>query len=203
VLPQLLAHYWCISRRSADRKTESILTSLLGCIIESQLGRAGTSLPSPYYTISDVVRHRLMDILGTLDDPFEGESFANASYFAEGLLHLMVRANLKHDCKALWSDYTRLNHRWFEVAEPWQYCTLHSERGLNCNKIVPSSGQWASLQEEASRCETTKVPARLRADPIFLLLFAMVVPQRATPDVVRFLGSVFSDIWFLPQPRPA
>jgi hypothetical protein len=145
-----------------------------------------------------------LSLKGTLDDPFEDESFANASYFAEALMHLMIRANLKQDCKALWSDYTRLNHRWFEVSEPWQFCTVHSEHGLNVNKVVPSAGQWTSLQEQASKCEneTPKVPARLRADPVLLLLFVVVVPQRATPDVVRFLASDFSDVWFLPQPRP-
>jgi hypothetical protein len=201
VLPQLLAHYWCISQRSSDRKAESILTTLLGAIIESQLGRDGSPLASPYYGIADVIRHRLMATLGSRDDPFEDESFGNASYFAEGLIHLMVRANLKQDCKVFWPDYTRLNHRWFEVGEPWQFCTLHSERGLNVNKVVPSTGQWRSLQEEASSCETAKVPARLRADAVLLLLFVIVVPQRATPDVVRFLGSVFSEVWFLPQPR--
>jgi hypothetical protein len=203
VLPQLLAHYWCTSRRSPYRKTESILTSLLGAIVEAQLGREGSPLASPYYGISDVVRHRLMTMLGTLDDPFEDESFANASYCAEGLIHLMVRANLKQDCKTLWSDYTRLNHRWFEVSEPWQFCTLSSANGLNVNKVVPNAGQWTSLQVEASRCETPKVPARLRADPVLLLMLVIVMPQRATPDVVRFLGSVFSDVWFLPQPPPA
>jgi hypothetical protein len=114
----------------------------------------------------------------------------------------MVRANLKQDCQAFWPDYTRLNHRWFEVTEPWQFSTIHSEHGLNHNQVVPSTGDWKSLQEEASRCETSKVPTGLRADPILLLLFTIVVPQRATPDVIRFLGSVFSDIWFLPQARP-
>jgi hypothetical protein len=124
-------------------------------------------------------------------------SFRGASYFAEAILQLVVRTNLKQHCKALWPDFTRLNLRWFEVAEPWQFCTIHSEEGLACTKLVPTTGEWVALQAAAAR-DMPKVPEILRADPLLLLLFVMIVPQRATPDVIRFLGREFSDIWFLP-----
>jgi hypothetical protein len=93
VLPQLLAHYWCISRRHAGRKSERILSGLLAAILRSQLGESEASLASPYYTIADVVRHKLMVVLGTSDDPFADDSFSRASYFSEALLHLIVKAN--------------------------------------------------------------------------------------------------------------
>jgi hypothetical protein len=179
-----------------------MLANLLGAIIQRQ-SIDQMPLPSPYYSIVDVVRHNHVDILGAANDPFDSGSFNGCSYFAEGLLHLLVRANLKQHCKELWTQYTRLNSRWFEVAAPWEFCTIHSEQGLICTKVVPPTGQWAVLQEEARACETPKVPSPLRLDPILLLLFVMVVPQRATPDVVRFLGRSFSDVWFLAEPEQA
>jgi hypothetical protein len=199
-LPQLLAHYWYISRRDPSFLAERILGRLLASIIQCQHADELAPLPSPYYSIVDVVRHQHLDILGTANDPFDSASFKGCSYFAEGLFHLLVRTNLKQHCKVLWADYTRVNSRWFEVAAPWQFCTIHSEQGLFCTKVVPPTGEWAVLQEQARACGTPKVPLALRSDPIFLLLFVMVVPQRATPDVVRFLGRTFSDIWFLPEP---
>jgi hypothetical protein len=198
-LPQLLAHYWYISRRDASFGPERQLARLLATIIRCQLGQEEAEfLASPYYSIGDVVRHRHAGFLGTANDPFDAMSFRGASYFAEALLHLVVRTNLKQHCKTLWPDFTKLNLRWFEVAEPWQFCTIHTEDGLACTRLVPPTGEWAALQEAAAAHDTPKVPELLRADPILLLLFVMMVPHRATPNVIRFLGREFSDIWFLP-----
>jgi len=198
-MPQLLAHYWYISRRDASFGPERWLAQLVATVIRCQLGQEEAEfLASPYYSITDVVRHRHAGFLGAANDPFDAMSFRETSYFAEALFHLVVRTNLKQHCKALWPEFTRLKLRWFEVAEPWQFCTVHSERGLTCTKLVPPTVQWATLQEEAASRDMPKVPALLRADPVLLLLFVMIVPQRATPDVVRFLGHEFSDIWFLP-----
>jgi len=198
VLPQLLGHYWYISRRDPGIGPERMLANLLGTVIEKQCFDR-MPLPAPYYSIVDVVRHSHVDILGAANDPFESASFNGCSYFAEGLFHLLVRANLKQHCKVLWAQYTRLNSRWFEVDAPWQFCTIHSEKGLICTKVVTPTGEWEVLQKEAGACDTLKVPSPMRLDPILLLLFVMLVPQRATPDVVRFLGSCFSDLWFLPE----
>jgi len=198
-MPQLLAHYWYISRRDASFGPERWLAQLLATVIRCQLGQEDAEfLASPYYSIADVVRHRHADFLGTANDPFDAMSFRGASYFAEALFHLVVRTNLKQHCKSLWPEFTRLNLRWFEVAEPWQFCTIHSEDGLACTKIVPPTGEWAALQQAAGIHDAPKVPEILCADPVLLLLFVMMVPQRATPDVVRFLGREFSEIWFLP-----
>jgi hypothetical protein len=110
--------------------------------------------------------------------------------------------NLKLHCKAYWPDYTRLGHKRFEPEKAWQFCTVHAERGTEHNTILPPMGERRALQEQASVCDTPKVPTALRADPILLLLFVIILPQRATPDVVRLLGRAFSDLWFLPQGRP-
>lgn len=198
-LPQLLAHYWYMSRRDASFAPERRLAQLLATVIRCQLGQEGAEfLASPYYAIDDVVRHRHAGLLGTANDPFDAMSFRGASYFAEALFHLVVRTNLKQHCKTLWPDFTRLNLRWFEVAEPWQFCIIHTEEGLASTRIVPPTGAWAALQEAAAAYDTPKVPELLRADPVLLLLFVIMVPYRATPEVIRFLGREFSDIWFLP-----
>ena len=201
-VPQLLAHYWGLSASDPTWGPEYILSNLLSDVVSSQENDVKPALASPYYSIEDVFRHKWHEFLGTADDRYPKNSGKHASYFAEGLLHLLVRTNLKGQCKIVWPDFTRLSHRRFEVDEPWQFCTVRSDKGVNHDKIVPSRCEWTDLQLQASLCDTPKVPESLRSDPVILLLFVMIVPQRATPDVIRFLGSAFSEIWFLPQPRP-
>ena len=204
VVPQFLAHYWYMSRRDGGFGPEVDLARLLAFIVQTQLsGDEIRYLAAPHYTIADVVRHNTAEFLGPGNDPYDAASFRDASHFVEGLLHLVVRTNLKQTCKFIWPSVTRLTLRSFEVEEPWQFCTIHSDHGLNCMKIPEPTGHWSALQAEAASCDTPKVPPLIRADPILLLLllYSFIVPQRATPDVIRFLGGEFSDVWFLPQPR--
>jgi hypothetical protein len=154
-------------------------------------------LASPYYDFPDVFRHENLDIIGG-HDPFELEDFRFSSFSAMAILHLLIRANLKQSCKVIWPDFTRLSQRTFMIAEPWQYGLIHSEFGIEMQNIVPPIGQWLELQETARECRAPEVPLRLRSDPVMLLLFVIIAPQRLTPSVARFLGRYFSDVWFLP-----
>jgi hypothetical protein len=95
-----------------------------------------------------------------------------------------------------------LDHQSFDVEDPWQFCLLRSERGVNRSVIPEPTTHWTELQAAAADITTPKVPTTLRNDPMLLLLFAIIAPFRATPDVVRYLGWCFSDAWALPQLRP-
>lgn len=197
-VPQLLAHYWHISQRDPSQQSEMQLGRLLQTLLDCQRERGKEPLASPYYGIDAVVRHQHWDLLPG-DDPIEDESFVGKSYCAEGILHLIVRANLKIFCKLAWPDFARVVHRRFDVPNRWQFGLIHVETGSARETIVPARYEWSQLQADAARCRTPMVPNELADDPIMLLLLTIIVPQRATPDVVRYLGWRFSSIWFLPQ----
>jgi hypothetical protein len=58
----------------------------------------------------------------------------------------------------------------------------------------------ANVVEQARCIGTPEVPPFLREMPALLLLFVLVCPHRATPNVVRYLGRVFNQSWFIPDP---
>lgn len=200
-IPQILAYSWHIGK-SARSTAERCVLDVLSNLLDLQNSSTERPLPSPYFSLSSVVRWRF-GIAGGVDDSDIGNAnFRCSSYFAQALLHLAIRANLKDDCKKSWSAYTKVTQHYFEVEEPWQYCLIRSDRGVNHIVVPPPTAQWKDLQVASADISTPRVPDALRRDPVLLLLFAIIAPYRATPDVVRYLGWCFSDVWCLPQPRP-
>jgi len=179
---------------SARGGAEQFLLIILLTLLECQISGTAKPFASPYFSLSSVVRWLHGIGSGIEDDDIGDANFGYSSYFAEGLLHLAVRANLKDDCKKLWPPFTKVVQHYFEVEQPWQYCLIRSDRGVNHSIVPEPTGHWTDLQAIAADITTPKVPSALRGDPVLLLLFAIIAPYRATPDVVRYLGWCFSEI---------
>jgi hypothetical protein len=202
VVPQILARSWGTGKGDHGRAEQFVVDTLI-TIVGCQAGEDGfLPLASPYFHISAVVLWQLGLETGFEDGDVGKSNFGHSAHFAEPLLILAVRAGLKELCQAVWPLYTKLVHQSFEVEEPWQYCLVRAERGVNHSVVPVSARQWADLQAAAAEIATPKVPDALRADPLLLLLFTIIAPHRATPDVVRYLDWCFNDVWQLPHPRP-
>jgi hypothetical protein len=80
-IPQLLAHCWFVARKLGVPLGVSLLAGLLRAVLDRQTGDSMRPLPSPYYSIEDVVRHSHPDIL-LCEDPFDGDTFAGSSFAA-------------------------------------------------------------------------------------------------------------------------
>ncbi len=200
-VPQFLAHYWFLSRTDAGWNSEyHQLVSLVTGVIFLNLTEPHREFPSPYFSFEDCMKHKLATFLDTGDDPLRGESARGTSFMAEGLLHLLVSANLKQAAKGLWPPFTQLGLMRFDPDQSWQYCLYRNEDGLERMIQPPSTKAWTALVEEARDCRGTGIPAALRAEKFLLLLFLLVMPYRATPDAVRFLGRNLGTVWFIPPP---
>lgn len=201
-VPQVLAHYWYISRTDATCRSEVSLAEILDAITRCCLGEGGIKFPSPYFGIEDVMRHHLAAFL-QCDDPLKDETVQQVSYFAEPLLHLVVRTNFKQACKLLWPRISRLRFEYFRPERRWQYAIAKSERGRQISIIPPLSKEWDDLLREARDCQLPGVPRALATDKFLLLLFVIAFPFRATPEVVRYLGWKFGSVWFIDKPITA
>jgi len=200
-VPQLLIHLWYLRAKDATVKPDHLLAQLLGNIVALNTNKQGIGLPSPYYNFEEIVRHTLRDLLGLREDPFRGDSFKNDSFFALGLLHLLVRTNLKQACKYIWPDFSKLGQKYFSPPQPWRYCLHKSDDGEEITNLPPLTKQWEELVEESRDISCPEVPYTLKANKFLLLLFIIIFPYRAIPSVIRFLGKEFNDCWFIPPPK--
>ena len=98
------------------------------------------------------MKHKLATFLDTGDDPLRDESVRGTSFMAEGLLHLLVSANLKQTAKGLWPPFTQLGLMRFDPDQSWQYCLYRNEDGLEriFNRHQRRRGRpWSRRQETA------------------------------------------------------
>jgi hypothetical protein len=199
-LPQYLAYYWYWRATDATVAPDVFLTSLLEATTRiTKEGENRETLLSPYYSFEDVRRHQLARI-GALRDPLEDDSPRAASFFAEATFHLLVRTGLKQRCKEAWPDLTRIIHEGFDPDGPWGFCMWRSEGGTATTRLLTYEERWSNVVEDARCVGTPEVPAFLRERPSLLLLFAIVCPHRATPNLIRYLGHSFNESWFISAP---
>jgi len=198
-VPQFLAQYWYFSRVDSTWKSEMLLGSLLHALIKMNLDHEGQTFPSPYFTFEDLMKHLLAGFLQTGDDPLRGETARRMSFMSEGVMHLFVRSNLKPSAKLLWPDFTRLGLKRFEVEEAWQYCLHRTEAGRELIVMPPATKEWADLVDESRDCRLAKVPKALANEIWILALFVVLLPYRATPEVMRYLGRKLGTVWCIPK----
>lgn len=160
------------------------------------------SIPSPYHDLNDCLRSKFRDLLETKNKDISTEIQSRSSYFAEGLLHCFVRANIKSFAKSIWPDMTRLTHISFIPENTWEYGLWRTENGKNLSRQLTHRYDWVNLQQDAADIDTPNIPAQLRRDPVVLLAFVIYYPHRGIPEVIRYLHYQICGTWFLPFPKP-
>jgi hypothetical protein len=203
-LPQVLAYYWFLRNTNPlSFYVDGLLAGMVDACVA--VGPDGNTLgiPSPYWGIEAVSRHVLAPILGTDQDPMRNETIGRMSFFAESLIHLLVRAGRKRACSVVWPDATKTVFARFQPETRWQYCLWRTTAGSQSEVQPPLTKQWSELVEEARSIRCDSAPAQLIERPHLHALFLILFPYRATPDVVRSLSYFFDRTWFiLDPPKP-
>lgn len=200
-IPQIIVHMWRNNERSKSAAADWSFASLLDSVVAANCSHdPDKNLASPYYDAEVVLRHQLKDIVGRSRDEIADDSFFGQSYFAEFLLHLLVRANAKRHCKMAWQDFSRLGVAEFQPAEEWRYCVWRADAGETIHRRQPSRKMWADLLNEARDCTGAGVPVELLNDKYLHFLFVMICPHRGTGSAMRYLARQFSSAWFIDEP---
>jgi hypothetical protein len=194
-IPQFLAYCWFL-RRVSPGAADGMLASVMYAIVRRDPDQESGGLASPYWDAESVARHSLASILHS-EDPMKSEAIGRVSFFAEALLHLLVRTNSKNECKAIWPMLTRLQLAQFIPRHRWQYCLSSSDEGREEHVIPPRRKEWVDLVNEARSIRCSEVPEALLSLPLLHALFITVFPYRATPAVVRRVSFEFDRRWLI------
>lgn len=198
-IPQVLYYYWFLKRVEAGAATDALLVQLVKAV-SGESTETARGLPGPYWDFEAVARHTLTPVLGLDQDPLSQEAIGGRSYFLEGLLHLLVRANWKQTCIRLWPDVTRTLLIEFIPAAKWMYCLAHSDKGGYTETQPPHRKLWDDLVQDARSIRCEVAPAALVERPFLHALLVLVFPYRGTSDVIRSLGRTFDKTWFIADP---
>jgi hypothetical protein len=201
VIPQLLILIWYLRANDATIRPDHLLANLLWNVVSMNTLNKLQPLASPYYCYDDILEYNLRGFLGLKEDPFKGESFKNSSFFAEGLLHLLVRTNLKQTCKNIWPNYSKLFLKQFVPSKRWKYCLIKDDEGEEISIQPPLTKEWGDLIEEARNISCPEIPENMAKNKFLLMLFIIIFPYRALPSAIRYLGGAFNDCWYIAPPK--
>lgn len=194
-IPGHIAHYFYYSAKTTGIRSEFILAKILDDVLRCQMNTKTENLASPYYDIEEVVRHRYPKILRTTTG-IDRDDFGQSSFMALPLFELLVRANMKQTCKQLWPRFSKLVHKFFDVEESWEYCLPRASKGIERARLFEPAAEWPMVRAAAAESAGNEIPAALRNDPVLLLLYCVLFPNRATPSAIRCVGRQLSPIWF-------
>lgn len=139
-------------------------------------------------------------ILGSHQDALRKEASGVYSYYAEALMHLLVRTGRKNACKFLWPNLTRIRFISFVPESKWQYCLWRTIKGKYVEVEPPLTKKWDDLVNEARCVDCPDVPTSMKENKYLHLLFLILFPYRGTPAVVRSLAYCFDRTWFIQSP---
>ena len=189
-IPQLLAWYWGWRISDPTLDPDFAILGILKNIIHQSLKSDRGFVPTPYHSLEECLSSEVGKISGTsIFNKVAEETQKHSSYFAEALLHCVVRTNLKTNVKLIWPDLTRLSHRSFIPSAPWEYCLWRTDNGENVLNQFKHTKEWSELKSEACDIETPNIPTYFRNDIVLLMIFLIYYPYRAIPEAVRYLHS--------------
>lgn len=185
-VPQLMALYWYLRANEGGREPDDFLFGLIKALTQANRRGGIHPIPDPYYRIDEV----LESVYGLGEKPIE-DDFSGRSHCLEGLLHVYVRRNWKQHVKWLWPDVTHVGFESYTPGEPWLFFLWRDRlRSAKVRLIQPHLTQdWGLLCTAAAESGGATIPERAKKYPIFVLLLLIVMPHRATADVLRWVDS--------------
>lgn len=182
---------WLIFLRKHDAtlRPDFEIAKLTEAVIRMNQRDSTSPLPGPYYTVEEVFRHRLG--LGDQNDAtgVAHETFDGSTYTARALFHLLVRTNLKQECKRLWPALSRLGHRGLALAEPWHYCLPKVDVGQDETFFYPPTYEWDRMKADATIDAAPSTSKHLIERPWLLAMWWQIAPHRFNLESSRALAS--------------
>ncbi len=193
--PQFIFQYWYYYETLHGSESEAFLRSILSHLLAANNSRERSEhVFSPYYDLDSYYQLLVGDRTPGEHQHLARDRFGGRAWFAEPLLHLLVRANQKQTCKLFWPEFSKLHHICFDCSPKYRYCFPQSEKGAEVTLIPPITKNWDDLVSDSKDIQHS-APAAMQQYVLIWCLYLLLTPHRATPAVVRFLGRHFTRTW--------
>ena len=181
-VPYLLNIVWMLEKASHFAMAQGLLGSLFAAILQSNSGERINPeenyeefpLPSPYYSLSEILETRY----GISDDAIDLRSFAGDSYSLEVLIQAIARRELRDLLEPNWRRATHIHVQAFIPDQEEDYFSWRVDEGKNIGYFLRRTQSWRSLVEESRQ----RPDGFLRRNQKILCLFTLIAPQRLTKE---------------------
>jgi hypothetical protein len=199
IVPYCLAEFWALSNLQGSvephRRLFALTRDILSCN-GSEL--PPMHLPGPYYSLSQVVRHKYRDFLGILLSEIDEDDHRRRSWFAEPLFLLLARRNYKSLCQLLWPSLTRFLHCRTRLPSVAEFGPALCPNAVAEDMLLDTSNQktWDEVIEDAKKDTVPLAPDSLLKRPALVLLYCLFAPHRMDREVILWLDRQFCRTWY-------
>jgi hypothetical protein len=193
LVPAFLALFWAKDRFTGTISSDRELVSLLYAIINS--AEMGVLLSS-YYSIEEMALWRYKLYLGREWHEIDRDNRTRVSQFANSIFAMLALRNWKQTCKLLWPSLTKMVRQQKRISVAYEFAFPNVEDATQVESIPKIPETWDSLLEKFAEPPKPEIPPLIKDDTSLLLLLIILLPYRATDDIVRFLDKNFGVLWY-------
>ena len=187
--PFFLAMIWALETMRGDSFTDAILVGMVKTITMRNSPRLFWKFPQPHEAADDTQAKVLTRLLEEVPPLME----AAASYVLEPLVLMLASRLWKNSLAAQWSQISLVDLARLVADSPrdlllWDW---GQERGSHQSRMFDCPQSWQVLLAEARQDEDDKLPAILKDDTGFKLLYLLCFPHRLSRPFTKHLESFF------------
>lgn len=190
-VPFFLAFTWAQELLGKVRSTESYAALICNAITRENVrprgaarSGAGRGFLSPYATIDEA----MLAIIDGEREEARSLACSGDSYMLEGLLHILVRRNLRQTLNALWERVTRIAFERYIPETPADLWRADNDpAGFLETFNTPHPTRWSDLLRQVDSPDPRLTPPLAEQVPHLLLLHLLLYPYRFNPATAVIL----------------
>lgn len=188
-IPFLLMTAWAVDQLGGEYPGERVLFSIISAIATQNSNYGSVKMPHPYDSADEA---NLKHLSRMLKGHTAMEKQATASYALEPIVLLFARRLWRNTLAGIWSHITKVDIVRLVPDTPsdllmWRW---RNSRGTNQSRKFSAPQSWRALLAEARRNEDKTLPAVLKTDIDFALLFMLCFPHRLTTGFAKHLDTI-------------
>jgi hypothetical protein len=165
-----------------------MLLKVLTMITTRNRKQSGDPLPGPEVLPDEVLSKCLEKIRHP--EPRRGRR-APVSWGLESLIHLLALRMRRQALKARWYEISHVEMASFQPHRAADALLWVCEDGEEIERLPGKPQSWRDLTLAAKSNDLTALPASIKEDPDFALMYCLVYPHRVSTVLVKAL-----DAWF-------
>ncbi len=186
VIVSLFPVYFLIKKEGEKEKAKDLLITMSYMIIKNNQPSSEGGIPSPYYTITDLLPFIAGTATSPIDDSFEGDS-----YILESLIGLLAVDGHKEFLEQAWRWISEIAFLNCEVDHIGTFL-WRSEAGKNVTNIPTPTQSYKSLVDDFSKKADKYCIPLLESDAGLACLFYMLMPHRFNATACSWLWKKLS-----------
>ena len=185
--PFICSMAWLLEQRGEVEASEVLFMNWLGAVTQNQQRESENLLPDPYESPEDVLKQMAERVME--GDPVRRK--ANHSYCLFPLVLILVRRDQLDLLSSAWRRLSRITITVFEYDSPAGYLEWSCQKGIERDFVFQAPQSYRELDELAAKPPVQKLPAVLRNDRRFRLMFLLAFPHRLAWSIVGSLDHEF------------